>query len=122
MDVAELTSIGSRIVELSSKLEGLRAKRTEAQAGIDEVETELKPLVLRHAQIIASVVGPLVPPAAPPDAPKAPGVDPPAIEVRQKVLRFLSQAEDSISAMEVAERLHLDPVVVRQIMQSAMQR
>jgi len=127
MDVAEFASIGAKIVEVGEKLKELRGQRDDVNAQISTLEKELTPLLTRHAQLIAEVIG--VPATAvlpvptpgngPPPGPNAPSGSPNAEALRlvkKRVLEFLDDAEPGLSAAEVATALRLDPTQVRQVM------
>lgn len=121
MDVAELATLGTQIVELGTRLNGLKEQRDALNTEVVELEAELRPLVLKHAQIVASLVGTPVSPA-----PAVPSVDgrgrellpdgPAKDEARRRVVAYLADAEPGIGALEIASQLRLDGMLVRQIM------
>ncbi len=120
MDVAELAVVGAKIVEVGTKLKTLRKKRDDVVQEISELEQEILPLVAQHAKIIAEVVGMPSAPVAPQlpvhsAYPTHPTTDVPS-DIKERVIRFLEQSEEPLSALNVAEALKLSPVAVRQVM------
>ncbi len=121
-DLADLATIGSRIVELGMKLKELKAERGKIDADIAEVEKELMPLVAQHGKIIASVTGTVLPapkPAAPPKDPNAPAhpTRPAANVSRARVIDFIkTRAVEGMSALDIADVLKVDALLVRECM------
>ncbi len=115
MDIAEFTAVGAKIVEVGSKLSKLRSQRDGVATQITELETELMPLLVKHSQMIAEIAGKPPTPPAPPAPP--PGATPELNgEIRQRVFKFLEDAEPGISAGEISRALRLEPYLVRQAM------
>jgi len=128
MDVVELTEVGTKIAEVGGKLKERREQRKVIDEEIALLEVELRPLLLRHSQILADVIGaPIAPPAPPPVyLPPSNGGGPPlppagpnpkqAIELKKRIIKFLEDAEPGTSAADVATALNLDPLTVRAVM------
>jgi hypothetical protein len=135
MSVAELATIGAKIVEIGETLKAKRTERDEINIEISSLEKELMPLVIQHSKIIAEVIGqPLpTPPTAAPTGPTGwelpanrnqgrtsePHGSPQTVnvaEAKKRILAYLDNAEAGVSAVEVAQELRMDAVVVRQVM------
>lgn len=134
MDIADLATLGARIVELSHKLKAKKNEREILDKDITALESELMPLVTEHSKVIASVVGAalpapvpyVTPPHALPNGPRPqqqpknddapPPIPTPDAAVKKKVLDYLRTAEEPGSAQTIAEALRLDPLVVRQVL------
>ena len=130
MDIAEFASLGAQIVEVGEKLKEARVRRDAANAEISELEKQLGPLLTRHAQLIAEVVGspmptaPIQPVFQPvhvnggpvPQPQGGPATKEALAVVKKRLVEFLEDAEPGVSAAEVAQALRLDPLIVRQAM------
>lgn len=143
-NAGELVTVGNQIVKLGAELDEARAVLTAAQAKVTAIENELRPLLVRHSELIQSAVGaggitlsvpPQTAPAAPQNgvqplpstsgasdlslAPKgSPAALPATQQLKARVKDFLKTRvkDDTISASEVAEALHIDALVVREAM------
>lgn len=136
---AELVQIGTRIVELGSDLEEARAAKAKADARVAELESELRPLLRQHATIVAKAAGGvtfaspevaqpqqtfvLQGPSALPNETSLAGAGTPAaapanVQLKNRVKDYLKNrnAEEGVSAGEVADHLKIDPLVVREAM------
>lgn len=134
---AELVQIGARIVELGSDLEEARVVKAKADARVAELESELRPLLRQHAVIVAKAAGgvtfsspenpqpaqALAPPSAPQSETSLAGAGTPAaapanVQLKNRVKDYLKNrnAEEGVSAGEVADHLKIDPLVVREAM------
>lgn len=129
MDISDFASVGAKIAELSLKLKQGRADLEGAQKAVASLEDALRPLVVEHAKMVASLVGDAGILSAP-EMP-APGVALSPIVVpgretsaqeaaraslRKQLLRYLDNAPEGVSAIDVADALKVDVVMVRQIM------
>lgn len=128
MDLAEFSQVGADLIDLGGKLKAKKAQREELNAEISDLEEKIRPLIVRHSQLLAEVIGsppPIViaptngagnnnPPPPPPD----PQTNHDAL--RKRVLQYLQHCEPGVSAGDVAEHLHLDPSLVRDVMRELM--
>lgn len=133
MDASKLVELGSRIVKISTELSGVRAERDAAQAKVLALETELMPLLVEHAQLIAGLAGsvsasvapaavsPPIPGGGDPVSPAAPvslrQATPPAQNpMKNRVMDFLKRIPEgeSISATEISDALKIDYGFVRE--------
>lgn len=135
MDAAEFSRVSAELLELGERLKGLRDQRKDLDSEISELEAKVRPLVVRHAQMLADIVGNIMPTApAPAPAPvqlaqpqnyagsppnMAPVVEEPSI-AKAKIIRYLQNAEPGISAGDIAQALRLDVGTVRQVMHEMM--
>jgi hypothetical protein len=141
-DAGEMAIIGAQIVEVGAKLNAARTELMAAQVKVTELEAQLSPLIAKHAAIIQKVVGGVVPsltalaapaPASFPPAPAQPTPGnrpqlslagegtpqalPESKQLKARVKDYLSKKNpEGISASEVAEVLHIDPLIVREAM------
>jgi hypothetical protein len=127
MDAAEFANIGAKLVMIGGQLNELKAERDELNTQIAKLEAEIRPLIAQHALMIAEIVGapPPVVQAAPAYTPVGPGAASGATpaeaatlgpSARKKIIAFLDRCEPGVSALQIAEALSLDAVLVRQIM------
>ena len=126
-DPVELSKLGSEIVRISVQLRALRGDRDELNKKISELEKELRPFILRQHELMSTLIGEALPAPAP-AAPAAPsgtvssGAAPVASSggsgtaLKQKVLEFLRKCDETVSAGDIAESLHIDPALVREAM------
>lgn len=134
MDAAEFAEIGAKIVKHGVELEKLRSERDALNSQIQILEKELLPLLARHSELIAAMMGrPITPVAAPTptavsvtsasgvplantlgEAAMVPQVDRKIL--RRRIQKLMEEADDAMSAMDIAERLKIDAVLVREIM------
>lgn len=141
-NAGELVTVGQQIVKLGAELDAARAELNAAQAKVTTIENELRPLLIRHSELIQSAVGAGgITLSAPPTAPAAPHSHVPPVpgppasselslaapgsaaalpasqQLKARVKDFLkSKNMDGISATDVAEALHIDALVVREAM------
>jgi len=132
MDMAEFADVGAKLVEVGQRLKQLKSERADLDKGIAEADAELQPLLVRHQQLIAELVGVPATPVAPAPTPStltpaqrnAPPLSPPIptesdLEAsKDRIREFLADAESGTSAHDVAAALRLDPVLVRTVMQN----
>lgn len=131
MDAAEFVTVGGKIVELGSNLEQLRAQRETLNVQIEELERQLVPLLAKHSELVAAVMGralpmkPVVAPALPPppslltETEPAPTVD--RVRLKRQILQLIDNSEEQLSATEISEKLKVDAVLVREVMRSLRQ-
>jgi len=123
-DGTEIVAVGSQIAELGFRVKGLRAERAKLDEQITDLEAELNPLVVRHAQLIAELVGTPAQPAAQAasgsagalEMPVAPATAPVNANLKARVKAYLEKAPPGVGAHEVAEALTIDSGVVREVM------
>lgn len=130
MEISDLVPLGEKILDIGNKLKELRLQRDSVTSQIATLETELAPLLIEHAKIIAEVAGTpaaTAPPAPPynpggPPPPGPPGPGGPVDEkvIRTRVLKYLEDAEPGVSALDVANALRLDSAAVRKVMADLM--
>ena len=140
MDAGKLVELGSRIVKISSELSTARAARDEAQSKVLALETELMPLLAEHAQLISGLVGTVTTAIAAPmqpvqpvpgGGPALPGIGTPGLpaagapvtttansQLKARVFDYLKRlnAEEPVSATDVADVLKIDSFIVREAM------
>ena len=121
MDAAELVQLGTSIVEISGKLTAARKKRDEAQTEVTALETELAPLLLKHAQLIAGIAGQAMPapvPSGPQLLTSSAPLNGAGNPMKDRVKEYLKRLppDEPVSASDVAEHLHIDAIVVREAM------
>lgn len=132
MDISEFASVGAKIAELSLRLKQGRADLEVAQKAVTSLEDELRPLVVEHAKMVATLVGEAgvslasEMPAGVVLSPNTSGIVVPGREtsaqeaarasLRKQLLRYLDNAPEGVSAIDVADALKVDVVLVRQIM------
>ena len=122
-ELADLATIGAQIVELGVKLKSLKAERATLDLEITTIETELMPLVAKHAKIIAAITGVALQPAkrapaaAPTSAPAGAGASTPANVAKNRVKDFIkTRAQEGMSALDIADVLKVDASLVRECM------
>jgi hypothetical protein len=121
IDPAEFTKNSAEILRVSSQLRDLRTQRDELNKKISELEKELMPYLTKQAEMTAALVGAAVPVPVPVAQPVTTGAAAPAssgsnTSLKQKIMEFLSKCDEDVSAMDVAEVLHIDPAIVREAM------
>lgn len=142
-DPSEMVELGAELANAGAKLKELKAERDRLNEEIAKLEAHVRPLTLKYSQLLVEIVGPLpqpagepapVPPPTPPSlfenttpppqamqtttfAPNVQSAKPPD-GLRQRVLAYLQRVkpDENLSALEIAEALHVDPVIVRQVM------
>lgn len=123
VDFSDLATIGAQIAELGVKLKGLRSERDALNKLIEEAEAQLMPLVVQHSKIIADITGVALPKPAPraatPDSPP-PGV-PVANVAKNRIKDYIkTRAQEGMSALDIAEALHVEAALVRECMNELM--
>jgi len=127
----DLITLSTKISELGTKLEGLRAKRLDLDNQISELEQALVPLVTQHTSMMATIMGRAMP--APIRTPQqqqpvpdsgaivpSVGTDSPVNQqLKQRVMDYLkhyrkTNDEEGASAQSIAEALHIDSALVRE--------
>lgn len=124
MDAGEFVDIGGKIVAIGGQLEKLRVERDGLNSKITALETELLPLLTRHAELVSSLMSVALPkPVAAPPSPQPPGpTDGDAkVSLAKRVRGFLENAEPGTSATQIAEALKVDAALVREIMRGLTQ-
>jgi hypothetical protein len=118
MDAAKLMELTTEIVEVSGKLNALRAQRDSLTPQILPLEARLTVLMVEHGKLLGSLAGLSVPVPAPVAAPEAPSSSGDS-SVKGRVLAYLrahSGGDEPISATDVAEVLRIDATIVREVM------
>lgn len=115
----ELATIGEQIAIKGAKLKEMREEREALSTVIKTLEEELTPLVQRHTEIVAGIVGK---PAAPVPVVAVPGGnngsgDPKEDTLRNRVIAYLED-KSNVSAFEVSEALSVSPAIVREAMRA----
>lgn len=123
MDAAEFVEVGGKIVELGGKLQLLKNQRTLLDDQISAMEAELVPLLSRHTELVSSVMGTAMPKpsTAPVALPTVAPVPNERLVLITRIRSFLKDAENvdgGISATQIADALHVDPAIVREILRS----
>jgi len=123
MEAIEFVEVGGKIMKLGGELAILRDERKALDEKITAMEKELLPLVGRHAELLAAVMGaampkPLAPLPPPPVAsmPSGPSPGDEKVALMRRVKGFLNNAEPGTSAMQIAEALKVDASLVREVM------
>jgi hypothetical protein len=123
VDPTELVKLSTEIIDRSTKLGELKTQRDELNKQIAELDKELRPAILKQQQMMAALMGdpipvPLaqVPVAAIPVVPGTPTPSGNGGTLRQKVVAYIQKCDESVSAMEIAEALHIDAAMVREVM------
>jgi len=124
INIAELATLGAQIAELGMKLAEMRARREAVNVEILAVEKDLLPLITKHAQLIASITGqvaqiPQVFPtvqAVPTALPGTPSSVTSSNPSKERIVQYLKRCEPGSSALEIAEQIHVDPTLVREVM------
>jgi len=117
-------TLSTKIVELGGKLSELRTARDALNTQIQGLEKELLPLVAKHGELMAALLGQALPVAVAPAALEAsPAVADSSASLsattKKRVIEFLKRqdtSEGGISAMEIAEALKIDVSSVRECM------
>jgi hypothetical protein len=144
MDADEFVKVGRELGELGSRLTELRKAREDIDEEIKDLEEKARPLALRHAELVAEVVGkpvalteaaeevsslPDSPPPSPPGSVATNGRGQPLkgpmtknqrTALRNRITAYLDKCEPGTSAVDVAEALHLDVSVAREAMRDIM--
>jgi hypothetical protein len=129
----ELITIGTKIAEIGTRLSKVRAERDELNYKVLALESELLPLITKHGELLTAIIGramptpavqvqqpmPMMPmpmPMMPTNLP-APGLAA-SSSMKQQVIEYLKMrhVDDTISATEIAESLHIDSAIVREAM------
>lgn len=142
MDAAEFVELGNQIMQHGAELKTRRAERDKLNAEIEALEAKLQPLLVRHSQLVAEMVGAARPPpprAAPAattvvatPATPSPGVVLSTDEVaasaveRKKlaarIMKLIENSDANLSSLEISERLQVDGVLVREVMRELRDR
>ena len=114
----ELAKIGEQIAIKGAKLKEMREEREALSTVIKTLEEELTPLVQRHTEIVAGIVGKPapVPVVAVPGGNNGSG-DPKEDTLRNRVIAYLED-KSNVSAFEVSEALSVSPAIVREAMRA----
>lgn len=125
INIAEIATLGARIAELGLKLKALKDERSALDEEIQHIETELRPLALDHAKLLAAIMGQALPAVASAPTSLLPTPGPnhteevanfPAVDMvvlKMKIKQYLTNAPPGVSALQIAEAIHADPTAVR---------
>jgi len=131
MDATKLMELTAEIVEISGKLNALRAQRDSLTPQILPLEAQLMTLMVEHQKMFSAIAGVAIPaPVAAAPAPtvgtviEAPGVESHSVgsgsnaPLKNRVLAYLQkrQGDEPISAIDVADVLKIDASIVREAM------
>lgn len=119
MDAAELADVGAKLVELGTELKAKREERDVLNDEIAKLEKKMAPLVAKHSELIAEIIGkPAAPPPGNPNAPPVPTNTPQraGVELKRRIIAFLERAPEGTGAIDVADALKIDVMLVRQAM------
>lgn len=128
VNIADFAAVGARLLELGEKLKTLRGQRNDIQEQITAIETELVPLVVKHSKFLADLVGTALPAALAAPQQNNPGqplLSPPSATanegIKKRVIQYLQRSEQGVGAIEVADALKIDVMLVRQAMMEMRQ-
>lgn len=132
-DPGEFVALGQKIVELGKQLQDLRTERDEAVTKIVELESKLKPIMIRYTEVVFMMSGvpapaPLLPDspseAPQPSAPKSTPLTPDGkamrnrLRIQKKIDRCVATwdtGEGPPTAASIANRISEDANIVREI-------
>jgi len=129
MDAGKLMELTAEIVEISGKLNALRAQRDSLTPQILPLEAQLMTLMVEHQKMFTEIAGIALPAPVAALAPVGTVVEAPGVEshsvgsgsnapLKNRVLAYLQkrQGDDPISAIDVADVLKIDASIVREAM------
>jgi len=130
MDATKLMELTAEIVEISGKLNALRAQRDSLTPQILPLEAQLMTLMVEHQKMFSAIAGVALPaPVVAAPAPTGTVIEAPGVEshsvgsgsnapLKNRVLAYLQkrQGDEPISAIDVADVLKIDASIVREAM------
>jgi len=128
-NASELVVLGSKIAEIGEKLKELRGRRKVVEQEIEEAETELRPLLVRHTTLLAEIMGEVLPSPPTPlpsvqrtgDGEKPGGLSVEANPAKERVRAFLKTVAPGTWVSDIADAIKIDAALVREVMREMAQ-